>query len=302
MAFAYVAPPTAPPGGTVSVLYRVRRRDGCEKYEPSRIRTVGGRCGAAAAARRVDLRVSRAGPARRDDRDRSRGRRPDHPHVATFRIPRPVSPADDASRRDVSSSDERAANAPRRRLEIVALPREGALAYCEGSRAEWIDAPTVIDASQDGTPARIAYVPAGGEGGASRGAKAASACAAFARETTTRHRRGWGPAAKRIAARVVALTRSQPAAAEGHAAARRALLAVGGVFADESDPTDSDPIDSSSSSSLDPRDFRDGFAYRHVEDGVPSACASALAFDLGGFRRARDRAVVTDPRAAGRRA
>ena len=52
--------------------------------------------------------------------------------------------------------------------------------------------------------------------------------------------RGWGPAAKRIAARVVALTRSQPAAAEGHAAARRALLAVGAVFADESDPTDSD--------------------------------------------------------------
>ena len=304
VAFAYVAPPTAPPGGTVSVLYRAcaggtgAKNTNRHGYEPS-----GGRCGDAAATRVALTFASRAPdpPAATTATVRA-GDAPDHPHVATFRIPRPVSPADDASRRDVSSSDERAANAPRRRLEIVALPREGALAYCEGSRAEWIDAPTVIDASQDGTPARIAYVPAGGEGGASRGANAASACAAFARETTTRRRRGWGPAAKRIAARVVALTRSQPAAAEGHAAARRALLAVGGVFADESDPTDSDPTDSSSSSSLDPRDFRDGFAYRHVEDGVPSACASALAFDLGGFRRARDRAVVTDPRAAARRA
>ena len=183
MAFAYVAPPTAPPGGTVSVLYRAcaggtgAKNTNRHGYEPS-----GGRCGDAAATRVALTFASRAPdpPAATTATVRA-GDAPDHPHVATFRIPRPVSPADDASRRDVSSSDERAANAPRRRLEIVALPREGALAYCEGSRAEWIDAPTVIDASQDGTPARIAYVPAGGEGGASRGANAASACAAFAR-------------------------------------------------------------------------------------------------------------------------
>ena len=189
VAFAYVAPATAPPGGTVSVLYRACAGGGGAKntnrrgYEPS-----GGRCGDAAPTRVALTFASRAPdpPAATTATVRA-GDAADHPHVATFRVPRPVSPADDASLWDVSSSDELDVVAPRRRLEIVALPREGALAYCEGSRAEWIDAPTVIDASRDGTPAWMAYVPAGGEGGASRGAMAAAACAAFdgERETTT---------------------------------------------------------------------------------------------------------------------
>ena len=302
VAFAYVAPATAPPGGTVSVLYRACAGGGGAKntnrrgYEPS-----GGRCGEAVPTRVALTFASRAPdpPAATTATVRA-GDAADHLHVATFRVPRPVSPADDASLWDVSSSEELDVVAPRRRLEIVALPREGALAYCEGSRAELIDAPTIIDASRDGTPARMAYVPAGGEGGASRGAMAAAACAAFDGETGTKTtaRRGWGPAAKRIAARVVALTRTQPAAAEGHAAARRALLAVGGVFAEESSADSADSASSPSFSSFDPLDFHDGFVYRHVEDGVPSACASALVFVPAHVRRA----VASNPLAAARRA